>query len=114
VIYIHTVEEHGAAKKPWVAHIVGRASRYGLAREFLRPMRDWKHATKRMSGRVDGIRDSFILETGWVCEFCTYAPNWCGRKKQESERFFAEVREDGLHRMTLEEVLAWLQTSSDT
>lgn len=36
-----TGDRRGAMPRPWVARVVGRCPKYGVAREFLRPMTDY-------------------------------------------------------------------------
>jgi hypothetical protein len=57
-----------------------------------------------MSGKIAGVKDCFLLEIGWVCEF--YTPG-TGRKNPD-KRYFARVTDDGLVRMREEDVIEWL------
>jgi hypothetical protein len=58
----------GEAPRPWVAHITGTSPKYGLAREFLKPMNDWKDAHKACSGNVYGVVSHFALREGNLYE----------------------------------------------
>ncbi|HEU4732408.1 MAG TPA: hypothetical protein VFT22_31150 [Kofleriaceae bacterium] len=42
----------GPPPKPWVARIHGPSEQYGLAREFIRAMNDWKDAHRAWSGNL--------------------------------------------------------------
>lgn len=62
---------HGAqAPRPWVAQITGTSPRYGLARDFIDPMNDWKEAHKAWSGNVYGVVSTFPLRDGNLYEVC--------------------------------------------
>lgn len=51
--------------RPWVARIVGRDEKHGLAREFLKPLRDWKDSN---SSGSRGVRLIFTLHSGRIYE----------------------------------------------
>lgn len=104
MIYAHTVEEHGKAKRPWVARIVGLDPSRTFRRLFVRPRRDWAHAVQRMGGRIDGVRSTFLLEDGWVCEFFAVKDPW----KKTEQRFFGKITGGRVVRLTFEQVLDWL------
>lgn len=107
--YVHPIEEvHYRDKRPWVARIVGVRPRFGFARQFVRPRRDYSKSEKRMSGKIAGIVDCFLLEAGWVCEIFEPGP---GGRKHPDRRFFARVKQGGLERLSEEEVIEWLRTS---
>jgi len=83
--------------RPWVAQITGYCARYGLARDFLRPMEDRRHLTR--SGR--GLVWCYVMPPG-VYEVS--AP--VSRKRRE--RYFARSVGGELATVTLEEVHIWL------
>lgn len=71
-------------RQPWVAEITGTDPRYGLAREFLVPRRDYRDASR--SGER-GVRCWWTLESGrlyqarcrvtwdrWVTRYLTVTP----------------------------------------
>lgn len=58
----------GPPLKPWVAEITGTCPRYGLAREFVRAMNDWRDARKAWSGNVYGKVATFPLREGRLYE----------------------------------------------
>lgn len=61
---------HGSSEvpKPWVAEIQGVCPKYGLQREFVRPMNDWAQASAAWSGNVYGRVARFPLRDGRVYE----------------------------------------------
>ena len=61
---------HGSSEvpKPWVARIGGPCERYGLQREFVQPMNDWRHARRAWSGNTYGVRSTFALRDGNLYE----------------------------------------------
>lgn len=60
---------HGCeAPKPWVAHITGIHARYGLARDFVQPMNDWRDAHRAWSGNTYGVVSTFALREGNLYE----------------------------------------------
>jgi len=58
----------GEPVKPWVARIGGPCEKYGLQREFIRPMNDWQQAHRANSGNVYGIVATFPLREGSLYE----------------------------------------------
>lgn len=108
MIYIHVIE-HDSRSLPWIARITGADPRYGYARKFVRPRKDWRGAERRSGTlRTVGIRSCFMLEVGWVCEVQT-ARNFYDKK---SPRYFARVAEDSLVRVEEPDVMAWLRRAS--
>ena len=54
--------------RPWVAEITGTSSLYGLSREFIRGMTDWKGARRAWSGNIYGRVATFPLREGRLYE----------------------------------------------
>lgn len=80
----------GPAPKPWVAKINGIDTKYGLAREFIKPMNDWRDAHKACSGNVYGVMANFALRDGNLYEVSRLR----GRSsKRHVAREFIEIRE---------------------
>jgi hypothetical protein len=100
----------GEAPKPWVAHITGTSPKYGLAREFLKPMNDWKDAHKACSGNVYGVVSHFALREGNL-----YEVSRCrGRSsKRYVAREFGVVRGRKLVTVDAIEALALAEGHSD-
>lgn len=72
-LYLHRIEvdghfHGGPPVKPWAAHITGTDPKYGLAREFVRPLNDWAEAHAAWSGNVYGIVATFPLRSGSIYE----------------------------------------------
>jgi hypothetical protein len=63
---------HGSSDvpKPWVAAILGTDPKYGLQREFVRPMTDWANARRAWSGNIYGRESRFLLRDGGLYEVC--------------------------------------------
>jgi hypothetical protein len=61
---------HGSSDvpRPWVATILGTDPKYGLRREFVRAMTDWKDAHVAWSGNVYGREARFMLRDGNLYE----------------------------------------------
>lgn len=61
---------HGSpdVPKPWAALITGPSPKYGLAREFVKPMNDWRDASKAWSGNTYGVVATFPLRNGNLYE----------------------------------------------
>jgi hypothetical protein len=59
----------GPPPKPWVAKIVGvDPERFGLRREFVKAMNDWKNAHAAWSGNLYGVVATFPLHDGNLYE----------------------------------------------
>jgi hypothetical protein len=89
VIFLLHIEEDahfrgGPPPKPWVAEITGLHHRFGLARNFVRALRDYRNAHVAWSGNVYGVVATFPLWEGKLYEVA-----WC--KGRSSKRRF--VRE---------------------
>lgn len=61
---------HGSSNvpKPWVARIDGVDARFGLARTFIDPLRDYRDASRANSGNMYGVVAAFPLRTGDLYE----------------------------------------------
>jgi hypothetical protein len=97
--------ESGDRMRPWVARILGPCARYGLEREFVRPLADLSEADRDRRGRLRRVVATFPLRAGWVVD--------CWHKDTRGRhwvRYFARVTEAGLVEMTQEEVTAWAET----
>jgi hypothetical protein len=89
--------------KPWIARLDGYDPQYGFARTFVRGVRDYSHANSVGSR---GVWLCYALEPG-MYEVNKHA-SW-----QRTERYFIQVTNDGqYHRISLEEVTAWLNAIS--
>jgi hypothetical protein len=58
----------GDVPKPWVAKITGACERYGLRREFVDRMNDWRDARRACSGNTYGVVATFPLRGGALYE----------------------------------------------
>lgn len=70
-VYSIEVDGHfhgGPAPRPWVARIDGTDERYGLRREFIRPLNDYRNAHAAWSGNVYGLVARFPLHSGHLYE----------------------------------------------
>jgi len=83
---------------PWVARIKGRCPTFGLKREFVRPLRDYRNASS--SGK-SGIVLVYMLPEG-VYE----VHEWQSWTKER--RYFVRSEQGCMVEMTVEEVQAWL------
>jgi hypothetical protein len=83
---------------PWVARITGHSLEYGLAREFLRPRRDYKDANSVGSR---GIRLCYLLPEG-VYEVHAWE-TW-----QRERRYFVRSQAGRITEISREEVETWL------
>lgn len=61
---------HGSSDvpRPWVAEITGTCPRYGLQRQFIDVMNDWKDAKRAWSGNIYGRVAHFPLRDGRLYE----------------------------------------------
>lgn len=85
---------------PWVAKITGRCERYGLAREFLSPKRDYTHANSTGSR---GVMLCYLLDDGIYEVF--QLTSWNGRS-----RYFILIYESERYKISREDVDRWLST----
>ncbi len=73
MIYLFKIEEDGhfhggPPPKPWVAEITGTDPRFGLARSFVQPFRDYREARAAWSGNVYGVVARFPMHEGRLYE----------------------------------------------
>jgi hypothetical protein len=68
---------HGSSDvpRPWVAAILGTDPKFGLRREFVRPMTDWANARRAWSGNIYGREARFLLRDGCLYEVCRLRGN---------------------------------------
>lgn len=92
--------------RPWVARITGQDRQFGLAREFVKGVWDYTHASGKFGGR--GIYIYWALPPG-VYEM--YRPvSW---NERSDERFFFRVDDSGeIQPITRDEVLECLNATS--
>lgn len=93
----------GTGQRPWVARITGESGRFGLARSFVEPFRDFTDAHYSRRGRFSGLRLEWLLPEG-VYEVCTWS------RRGWIRRF---VRSEGGNLIDIErqEVDEWIQQS---
>ncbi len=91
-------------RRPWVARITGLDSRHGLAREFLRPLKDYRDANSTGSR---GVWLTFVLRAGALYEVHELL-SW-----QRDRRYFCHVEAGKLVELTREQVLAQLAVGAD-
>ncbi len=103
---------HGSpmVPRPWVARIGKPCDRFGLEREFIKPMNDWQDARVAWSGNLYGVVAMFALREG-----ATYEVARCRGKpsKRYFDRQFYCVEGRRLHERTPDEVLAWSEATAD-
>lgn len=96
----------GEPIKPWVAHIGRHCPTYGLEREFVKPMNDWKNASRAWSGNTYGVVATFALR-----EDAMYEVARCRGKP--SKRYFAReffwLESGKMAKRTAEEALEWAE-----
>lgn len=99
---------HGSrdVPRPWVARIGGPDARYGLAREFLQPMNDWKRARRACSGNLYGVVSTFALREGELYE-CSRLRGSSSRRHVARE--FYRVEEGKRRTLGVEEALGWIE-----
>ncbi len=108
MIYLLKIEEDGhfhggPPPKPWAAEITGACQRYGLARTFIRALRDYRDARSAWSGNVYGVVARYPLHDGKLYEVsrCRGKPS-----KRYVARQFYTVAGGKMHERTPEEALA--------
>ena len=99
------VKERNPFQKPWVAEITGQCQRFGLQRKFVDAHTEYSESN---SAGTRGVMLYFALEVGRPHEVFAMT-SWKGR-----DRYFAMPAEDGIRRMTREEVDEWLRASIST
>ena len=93
----------GKAPRPWVAEIVGLDRKFGLAREFLRPLRDFAAASTSMAGRTYGVIAHFPLHEGRMYEVSRLR----GKRKRREVREFCAVSQGEIVSRTADEAAAY-------
>ncbi len=96
---------HGSADvpKPWVAAIHGPCPKYGLRREFLRPMNDWSEARRAGSGNIYGRTVRYMLREGPLYEVSRLRGN---SSKRHVAREFVVVEGGKRRKLEPEDALA--------
>lgn len=92
----------GKPVKPWVAQILGPSSQYGLKREFVQPLNDWKQAHRAWSGNTYGVVARFPLRDSAVYEISQCFGN---SSKRYVERRFYRIDNMRKHRLDLFDTL---------
>lgn len=77
----------GPPVHPWVAEITGPDATYGLARTFIRAMRDYAHARVSWRGNLYGVVATYPLRDGRLYEVCRGEGN--SSKRRMVRRFIA-------------------------
>lgn len=77
---------NGDVPKPWVARIDGPDPKFGLKREFIPAMNDWRDAHKAWSGNTYGVVATFPLRDGHVYETCRLRGR--GRRRGLQRQFY--------------------------
>lgn len=92
-------------RMPWVAEILGKQDKFGLARAFIHA--NWQR--KRANGQHSrGVELWFILESGRLYEVKSPV-SW-----RKSDRYFCAVTDDGdIKRLSKEDVEQWLSARSE-
>lgn len=85
--------------RPWVARITGICPAHGFKREFIEGSTDYSEANSVGSR---GVHVYFPVDEGSVYEVFELT-SWRGR-----ERYFVYPQMGRLHRLTRDEVVAWL------
>lgn len=94
----------GPPLKPWVARLLGPDAKFGLAREFVQPMRDWAKAHRAWSGNLYGVIATYPLRSDNMYEVCRPAGT---ASKRHLTREFHWLARGELNRRTVEDVLRW-------
>lgn len=95
----------GDPLKPWVARILGPDLRFGLAREFVKPLRDWSEAKMSWRGRISGATATYMLRSGSVFEICRPTGK---SSKRRLVRTFARASDGELVDMTIDDLLGYV------
>lgn len=96
--------------RPWVARIDGPDELYGLRREFVPAMNDWRRARPAWSGNVYGIIATFHLREGALYEVSRLRGN---PSKRRVAREFVWAEGGKLHPRSDEEALAIVAGDDD-
>lgn len=107
-LYMYRIEvdghfHGGPPVKPWAARITGPSPRFGLEREFVRPLNDWAEAHAAHSGNVYGVVATFPLRSGAIYEISRTRGN---SSKRYVHRGFYRVDGSKLRAMEPVDVLA--------
>lgn len=96
----------GRNRLPWCAEITGEDEKYGLARKFLKPNTDLKHANRR---GTSGVKYWFILESGRYYE-TSHRESW----NSDMIRQYRTVTPSGeIIEITRDEVWQWARGCSE-
>jgi len=81
---------HGSpdVPRPWVARVDGIDQKYGLRREFVRPLNDWAESRRAWSGNIYGRVARFPLRDGNLYEVSRLRGN---SSRRRVEREFLEL-----------------------
>lgn len=96
----------GKPLRPWAARITGPCQKYGLAREFVEPLNEWRDARTTWSGRTYGVVANFPLREREMYEI--------GRcRGKSSKRYFARefywVESGEMEKRSPDDALAWAE-----
>lgn len=96
---------HGSSDvpRPWVARITGVDVKYGLAREFVDRLNDWRSARRACSGNLYGVVAAFPLRDGELYEVSRLRGS---SSKRHVAREFLTVRDGRIHPLTPAAALA--------
>ena len=100
----------GPPVKPWVARIGLPSERWGLEREFIQPMNDWKSARRANSGNLYGVVATFVLREGELYEVQRCRGN---SSKRHVVREFRWIEGGKQHERTPDEALAWAEAQAE-
>lgn len=107
MLAVHRAHQPPRQKRPWVARIARRLHpRYGIDRQFLRPMTDYRGARRTMQREMRGVVLEWLLEEGSVYEIHDYD------RKDKPARRFVRVRAGEIVEIEREEVIRWISTAS--
>jgi hypothetical protein len=87
-------------RRPWIARIIGTSTRYNLAREFLRPFKDYRDASR--SGR-SGIHHWFFLRPGIYEVYAVLSST-------KTRRYFVKCEGGKISEISRDEVMTWLDS----
>ena len=90
-------------RRPWVAQITGRDAQHGLARTFLKHLKDYKDANGNGSR---GIFLTYVLRDGFLYEVRELL-SW-----SRERRYFCRVAAGQIVEMTTEEVARYLDAGT--
>lgn len=93
-----TLREIMPMPTPWIAQVTALTSSGAPVRQFLRPLRDYTHASRNGNR---GVMDYYHLRPGVLYEL-QVTP-----KRGQCERYFATVDGRTVRRVSAQEVLTW-------